>query len=94
MWHFSNQFVIIFHVYILEVDNFIRVNSRKSSLDTIPKSNQQDFMKLLNQYKFHLSFENAHCSEYVTEKLFNPLLSDTIPIGKIHLMYPVWYYDL
>ena len=33
MWHFSNQFVTIFHVYMLEVDKIARINLRKSRLD-------------------------------------------------------------
>ena len=66
-----------------KANSFLKIDIfGKCGNNTIPKSNQKDFMKLLNQYKFHLSFENAQCSGYVTEKLFNPLLSDTIPIGK------------
>ena len=33
MWHFSNQFVTIFHVYMLEVDKIARINLRKSRLE-------------------------------------------------------------
>lgn len=32
------------------------------------------------QYKFYLSFENAICDDYVSEKLFHVLDYDTIPI--------------
>lgn len=33
-----------------------------------------------NEYKFYLSFENSYCKDYVTEKLFNILERDIVPI--------------
>lgn len=32
------------------------------------------------QYKFYLSFENSLCRDYVTEKFYNPLLNNMVPI--------------
>lgn len=36
--------------------------------------------KLSNEYMFFLAFENSFCEDYVTEKLFDSLLFDSIPI--------------
>lgn len=37
-------------------------------------------LKLLNNYKFYLSFENSLWDDYVTEKFFNAIQTFTIPI--------------
>ena len=40
-----------------------------------------DFERLLFKYKFYLAFENAHCQDYITEKVFyNALAHGSIPI--------------
>ncbi|KAH3804082.1 hypothetical protein DPMN_132362 [Dreissena polymorpha] len=39
------------------------------------------FKKLKDEYKFYLSFENANCRDYITEKLFlNALRNDAVPV--------------
>ncbi|XP_044747599.1 alpha-(1,3)-fucosyltransferase C-like [Coccinella septempunctata] len=46
-----------------------------------PKSSQQHCYKLIERrYKFYLSFENSLCEDYVTEKFFNILKLNLIPI--------------
>jgi hypothetical protein len=36
--------------------------------------------KLLRSYKFVLAFENSSCRDYVTEKLFQPLMTGCVPV--------------
>ena len=42
----------------------------------------EDFYSFISRYKFHLAFENALCSDYMTEKLFRPLHLGSVPIYK------------
>ena len=46
------------------------------------RSRQKECFNLLNTtYKYYLSFENANCRDYMTEKLFvNGLMNDVLPI--------------
>lgn len=40
----------------------------------------QELLEVYSQYKFIVSFENSHSDGYITEKIFNALMSQTIPI--------------
>nr|AAI63176.1 Zgc:195147 protein [Danio rerio] len=52
----------------------------------------QDFYKILAQYKFILAFENAVCDDYITEKLWRPLKLGVVPVyygaPNIHMWLP------
>ncbi|KAJ6657122.1 hypothetical protein lerEdw1_002868 [Lerista edwardsae] len=40
----------------------------------------ESFYKTLAQYKFALAFENAVCEDYITEKLWRPLMLGVVPV--------------
>lgn len=42
--------------------------------------NEDTFLQFAAQYKFTLSFENAVCDDYITEKLWRPLIVGSVPI--------------
>ena len=51
------------------------------SMGTRYRADNDPCFDLVNtNYKFYLSFENALCNDYVTEKAFNALKLNTIPI--------------
>ncbi|GFQ66055.1 alpha-(1,3)-fucosyltransferase C [Trichonephila clavata] len=45
-----------------------------------PAETQKCYSQVSIRYKFYISFENAICRDYVTEKLFNPLNFDIVPV--------------
>jgi len=42
--------------------------------------NPPELLQIFNQYKFIICFENSYTPGYITEKIFNCLFADTIPI--------------
>ena len=51
-------------------------------LSDVTMDNRQNlYRKMLRKYKFYLSFENALCQDYITEKFFLALHSGVIPIA-------------
>ena len=43
-------------------------------------SHPKCYIRLAAEYKFYLAFENSICTDYVTEKLFNLLQHDIVPV--------------
>ena len=43
-------------------------------------SEPECYVELATKYKFYLSFENSICKDYVTEKFFNILQHDMVPV--------------
>ena len=44
------------------------------------KKEQYCERKIFSQYKFYLAFENSHCVDYITEKLWKCLYNGMVPI--------------
>ena len=54
---------------------------RKTHRKTCSRDNEWDCYKMLeSNYRYYLSFENSVCLDYITEKFFNILKYDVIPI--------------
>ena len=75
--------------YVKELMKFIDVdsygpcvNNRKmpKNIDGFHKLNDDEYFHFLARYKFHISFENAICKDYMTEKLFRPLQIGVVPV--------------
>lgn len=41
---------------------------------------EPEFMHFVSRYKFVLAIENAQCFDYITEKLWRPLIAGSVPI--------------
>ena len=77
--------------YITELMKYIRVDSYGACLHNkdLPEEfknpltmDDKGFHDIIGKYKFTLSFENAICEDYITEKLWRPLVLGSVPIYK------------
>ncbi|XP_065559857.1 alpha-(1,3)-fucosyltransferase C-like isoform X2 [Artemia franciscana] len=68
--------------YIEELNEYIQVDVYgRCGNNKCPKEHWKECYDMIqNNYKFYLSFENSLCKDYVTEKLFNILQYDVIPV--------------
>lgn len=77
--------------YVSELMKFIKVDSYGACLHNkdLPDEfknpltmDNEGFQDIIAKYKFTLSFENALCEDYITEKLWRPLILGSVPIYK------------
>ena len=77
--------------YVSELMKYIAVDSYGACLHNkdLPEQfkdpltmDEQGFHDIIARYKFSLSFENAICEDYITEKLWRPLVLGSVPIYK------------
>ncbi|GLH12808.1 Alpha-(1,3)-fucosyltransferase B [Gryllus bimaculatus] len=76
--------------YVVELMKYIAVdsyglclNNRKlppSLTDPLESLESEEFFHFVARYKFTLAFENSICDDYITEKLWRPLIVGSIPI--------------
>ncbi|XP_076665647.1 alpha-(1,3)-fucosyltransferase 10 isoform X2 [Andrena cerasifolii] len=78
-------------VYVTELMKYIRVDSYGACLNNaefdkrlkenyLEALNREDFLSFAGNYKFTIAFENAVCHDYITEKLWRPLIVGSVPI--------------
>lgn len=75
--------------YVAQLMKYIKVDSYGKCLhnkDLPPKyvdpltMDDKGFHKIMAQYKFTISMENAICDDYITEKLWRPMILGSVPI--------------
>lgn len=76
--------------YVAELMKYIKVDSYGACLQNkkLPEyltepmqgMDSEDFYHILAQYKFTITFENAVCEDYVTEKLWRTLTVGSVPV--------------
>lgn len=77
--------------YIAQLMKFIKIDSYGACLHNkdLPEAfkspltmDDDGFHDIIARYKFTLAFENAICEDYITEKLWRPLVLGSVPIYK------------
>ena len=68
--------------YVSELKNSITVDvfGKCGDRQCLPKMSSKCLEQISKDYRFILAFENSICRDYVTEKFFNPLEYDIIPV--------------
>lgn len=68
--------------YVKQLARYIQVDvyGKCGHLNCLPPNSYECYRKIAREYRFYLSFENSICRDYVTEKLFNILDYNLIPI--------------
>jgi hypothetical protein len=62
------------------IDKVDHISLYDKEIENVSCYNSPELLKVFNQYRFIVCFENSYNSGYITEKIFNCLLADTIPI--------------
>jgi alpha-1,3-fucosyltransferase 10 len=63
---------------LMPVDSYGRfLNNRQLE---IPDRGRETKLEVFGSYKFCIGFENSICTDYVTEKFFDPFLSGSVPV--------------
>ncbi|XP_059474507.1 alpha-(1,3)-fucosyltransferase 10 [Neocloeon triangulifer] len=86
--------------YVKELMKFIKVDSYGACLQNkkLPESirdpmlalHSAEFWKFQARYKFSIAIENAECPDYLTEKLWRPLIIGSIPIYYGSISFQDW----
>lgn len=68
--------------YANQLQNYIQVDiyGQCGQMDC-PRQNSEQCLQMLDkEYRFYLAFENANCKDYITEKLYNALRHNVVPV--------------
>lgn len=74
---------------IISIDKISLFRFKDKYLDIL---NNREFLSFVAKYKFTIAFENAICNDYITEKLWRPLIVGSVPIYYGSLSFKVSYF--
>eukprot|EP01112_Ceratiomyxa_fruticulosa_P010385 TRINITY_DN2748_c0_g1_i1.p1 TRINITY_DN2748_c0_g1~~TRINITY_DN2748_c0_g1_i1.p1 ORF type:complete len:392 (+),score=75.01 TRINITY_DN2748_c0_g1_i1:110-1177(+) len=66
--------------YVKELMNYIKVDSYGKCLHNTDFPDDGGKLGVLNQYKFYLAFENSNYVDYVSEKVYDALITGAVPV--------------
>lgn len=61
------------------INLYILLNSLTGD-DYLGTIQTEEFYKFVARYKFVIAYENSACNDYITEKLWRPLVLGVVPI--------------
>ncbi|XP_076340146.1 alpha-(1,3)-fucosyltransferase C-like [Tachypleus tridentatus] len=69
-------------VYVRELQQVVPVDVYGScgNKECLPKMSKKCYNEASQKYFFYLAFENSMCKDYITEKFFNILSTDMVPV--------------
>ncbi|GFQ92679.1 glycoprotein 3-alpha-L-fucosyltransferase A [Trichonephila clavata] len=78
--------------YVMEMKKYIDIDvyGKCGNHKCYPSQSNTCYEEVFKNYKFYLSFENAICKDYVTEKFFNVFNYDIIPVVLGALDYSIF----
>ena len=80
MLNFNKQIVVRMLSELGQIDTLQSIAKINKNLQNCNCFNSFELLKLFNQYKFIICFENSKTVGYITEKIFNVFLAKSIPI--------------
>jgi len=66
-----------------KVDSYAHCRNNMGEIGNYIKDNRywsEDYFNLISEYKFIICFENTKCGTYITEKIVNAYIANTLPI--------------
>ena len=75
-----NQYFDFLNVNNINVDSLGLWMNNKKTIENTKLTRQQNKIINISQYKYTIAFENSYNHEYISEKIWEPLIVNSIPI--------------
>lgn len=79
-WQRNKMFEILKLICNKKVDSLGKFKKNVDFIIPDRETQQDEYLKLINKYRYIISFENTSLAWYQTEKIYNAFMSGTIPI--------------